>query len=280
LQKRLAEGKEITRKELNTIIKEYEKSEVSQLEAPEIISNTNFEIDSGAYKKDSTYWASVRPVPLTTDEVQGYQKSDSLAEISRKKDAGDTLKDSKHKGFQPWDVLIRRLPTRSRNTRTLRYTFQFPGFNTVDGWNFNYKVSFGTILQDTNKTRLSITPVFRYAFSREEPSGYLNFSMRNKKYRLQLQGGRFIKQYNPDEPILPIVNSFMTLFLEKNLMKIYERDYLDLTFRRKINPYFTIQYGLVMGQATRAFKYNRFQNHQRDDVEGYYSKQTRERRVV
>ena len=252
LQKRLAEGKEITRKELNTIIKEYEKSEVSQLEAPEIISNTNFEIDSGAYKKDSTYWASVRPVPLTTEEVKGYQKSDSLAEISRKKEAGDTLKASKHKGFQPWDVLIGDNYKISKHSNFKIY-FPMPGFNTVDGWNFNYKVSFGTILQDTNKTRLSITPVFRYAFSREEPSGYLNFSMRNKKYRLELQGGRFIKQYNPDEPILPIVNSFMTLFLEKNLMKIYERDYLDLTFRRKINPYFTIQYGLVMGQATRAF---------------------------
>ena len=268
LEKRLSEGKEITRKELNTIIKEYEKAEVSQLEAPEIISNTNFEIDSGAYKKDSTYWASVRPVPLTKDEVKGYQKSDSLAEISRKKEAGDTLKDSKHKGFQPWDVLIGDNYKISKHSNFKIY-FPMPGFNTVDGWNFNYKVSFGTILQDTNKTRLSITPVFRYAFSREEPSGYLNFSMRNKKYRLELQGGRFIKQYNPDEPILPIVNSFMTLFLEKNLMKIYERDYLDLTFRRKINPYFTINTDWSWAKRRELFNTTDFKIINRDDIEGY-----------
>src|SRR5688500_18685192 len=56
LQKRLSEGKEITRKELHTMMKEYEKMETDQLEAPEIISNSNFTIDSGAYKKDSAYW--------------------------------------------------------------------------------------------------------------------------------------------------------------------------------------------------------------------------------
>jgi hypothetical protein len=268
LQKRLAEGKEITRKELNTIIKEYEKAETKQLDAPEIISNSMFKIDSGAYKKDSAYWASVRPVPLTKEEVKGYQKSDSIAEVERKKEAGDTLKASKHKGFQPWDLIIGDNYKISKHSN-FKIHFPIPGFNTVDGWNFNYKVSFGTILQDTNKTRLTITPVFRYAFSREVASGYLNFSLRNKKYRLELQGGRFIKQYNPDEPILPIVNSVMTLFLEKNLMKIYERDYLDLSFSRKLSPYFTVNTNWSWAQRTELFNTSDFKIINRGKIEDY-----------
>jgi hypothetical protein len=44
-----------------------------------------------------------------------------------------------------------------------------------------------------------------------------------------------------DNPIWPIVNSFTTLFLEKNLMKIYERDYVDVLYRYRFNPYLTIQ---------------------------------------
>ncbi|HEX6224852.1 MAG TPA: DUF5686 family protein [Chryseolinea sp.] len=268
LQQRLSEGKEITRKELNTIMKEYEKAEIAQLEAPEIISNSDFKIDSGAYTKDSAYWASVRPVPLTAEEVEGYQKSDSIAEVSRRKEAGDTLKDSRHKGFQPWDLIIGDNYKISKHSNFKIY-FPIPGFNTVDGWNFNYKVSFGTILQDTNKTRFSITPVFRYAFSREEPSGNLNFTLRNKNYRLELEGGRFIKQYNPDEPILPIVNTFTTLFLEKNLMKLYERDYLDLLFRKRINPYFTI--GTTWSWARRRELENNseFKIVNRDKIEDY-----------
>lgn len=239
LQERLSSGKEITRKELNTIIKDYEKAEQKQQKEPEVISDNTFNIDSGAYKKDSAYWAELRPVPLTKLEIRGYQKMDSLAVVQRKKEEGDTLKASKHKGFQPWDILIGDTYKISKNSN-FKIHFPMPGFNTVEGWNFIYKVSFGTILQDTNKTRITITPVFRYAFSREVASGYLNFSLRNKKDRLDIQGGRYVKQYNPDEPILPIVNSLTTLFLEKNLMKLYEREYIDLSYRRKLNTYISV----------------------------------------
>ena len=268
LQKRLSEGKEITRKELNTIVKEYEKAEVKQQPAPEIIANTTYKIDSGAYKKDSSYWASVRPVPLTKEEVKGYQKQDSLAEVTRKREEGDTLKASKHKGFQPWDLIIGDNYKISKHSN-LKIFFPIPNFNTVDGWNFNYKVTFGTILQDTNRTQLKITPVFRYAFSRKEPSGYLDFSVRNKNYNLKVQGGRFIQQYNPDEPILPIVNSFMTLFLEKNLMKIYERDYIDLSFKRNLNPNFSIHTDWSWARRRELFNTSDFKIVNRDKIEDY-----------
>jgi hypothetical protein len=268
LKDRLADGKEITRKELNTIIKDYEKAEIKQLKEPEIISNTIFKIDSGAYKKDSAYWAEVRPIPLTQQEVKGYQKSDSLAVIARKKEAGDTLKDSKHKGFQPWDLIIGDNYKISKHSNFKIY-FPIPGFNTVDGWNFNYKVSFGTIFQGTSKTQFTITPVFRYAFSRKVASGHLNFSLRNKKYRFEVQGGRFIKQYNPDEPILPIVNSLTTLFLEKNLMKIYERDFIDVNYRRKLNTYLTVNTNWSWMKRRELFNTSDYKLINRDKIEDY-----------
>ena len=239
LQERLESGKEITRKELNTIIKEYEKEEIKQQKEPEVISDNTFEIDSGAYKKDSAYWALERPVPLTEQEVKGYEKIDSMAVVAKKKEEGDTLKRSKHKGFQPWDLIIGDTYKVGEHSN-FKIHFPMPGFNTVEGWNFVYKVSYGVVVQDTNKTRIRITPAFRYAFSRKVASGYLNFSVRNKKDQLEVQGGRYIKQYNPDEPILPIVNDFTTLFLEKNLMKIYERDYVDLNYKHQINVYVSI----------------------------------------
>jgi len=268
LQKRLSEGKEITRKELNTIVKEYEKAEAKEQPAPEIIANTTYTIDSGAYKKDSAYWSTVRPVPLTKEEVKGYQKQDSLADIARKKAEGDTLKTSKHKGFQPWDLIIGDSYKLSKHSN-LKIFFPMPNFNTVDGWNFNYKITFGTILQDTNKTQFKITPVFRYAFTRKEPSGFLDFSLRNKKYKLKVQGGRFIQQYNPDEPILPIVNSFMTLFLEKNLMKIYERDYIDVSYSRNINPKWNVHTDWSWAKRRELYNTSDFKIVNRDKIEDY-----------
>ncbi len=240
LQKRLEDGQEITRKELRKIVKDYEKAEQKEQKEPEVISNVSFKIDTLAYKKDSAYWAMMRPIPLTELEIKGYHKSDSLAEIERKKEEGDTTKQSKHKGFQPWDIILGDSYKTGKHSNFRIHT-PMPNFNTVEGFNFFYKLSWGTILQDTNKTRLLVSPVFRYAFSRKKASGNLKFTLRNKNYRLEVEGGRYVEQYNADNPIWPIVNSFTTMFLEKNLMKIYERDYVDVMFRKKINPYLSFQ---------------------------------------
>ncbi len=239
LQQRLAAGEEITRKELKTIVKEYEKEEQKQQKDPGVLSEVSFKIDSAAYKKDSLYWAEVRPIPLTREEVKGYVKADSVSAIEQARSEGDTLKRSKHKGFQPWDIL---LGDNYRITKHSNFQIYTPmgGFNTVEGFNLIYRVAFGTVLQDTNKTRFTIRPVARYAFAREKLSGYLNVSLRNKHYRFDLNGGRYISQFNHDDPILPIVNTFTTLFMERNLMKIYERDFIDLRYRRKINPFLSI----------------------------------------
>jgi hypothetical protein len=239
LQERLAAGEEITRKELNTIVKEYEKEERKLQSEPEVLSENVFTIDSMAYKKDSAYWANIRPIPLTREEVKGYEKSDSVAAIERAKAEGDTLKQSKHKGFQPWDILIGDNFKIGKRSNFRIYT-PTGGFNTVEGLNLVYKVAIGTVLQDTSKTRISLTPVFRYSFGREKFMGYARLRIANQKQRLEVEAGNYVKQYNHDDPILPLVNTFTTLLLEKNLIKIYERNYIDLRYRRVLNPFVTV----------------------------------------
>jgi hypothetical protein len=239
LKERLASGEEITRKELKTIIKDYEKEERKEMKEPEVIADFTFRDDSTAYKNDSAYWASIRPVPLTKDEVKGYEKADSVAAVELAKEQGDTVRQSKHKGFQPWDLLLGDSYKVTKHSNFRIYT-PMGGFNTVEGWNLIYKIAFGTILQDTNKTRVRITPVFRYAFARETPSGYLNFMTGNRRFRFELEGGRYVQQFNPDDPILPLVNTFTTLLMEKNLMKIYEQDFVNLKFRRVVNARWTV----------------------------------------
>lgn len=268
LQERLAAGEEITRKELKTIVKTYEKEERKQQKEPEVLSDVSFKIDSAAYKKDSLYWAEVRPIPLTREEIKGYEKSDSISVVERAKAEGDTLKRSKHKGFQPWDILIGDHYKVGKHANFRIYT-PMGGFNTVEGFNLIYRVAFGTILQDTNKTRFTIRPLVRYAFAREKLSGYLNFSLRNNNYRLDLNGGRYVSQYNHDDPILPIVNTFTTLLLEKNLMKIYERDFLDLRYRKKINPYFSISSNWSWSDRSELMNNTDFTLVDRKSIEGY-----------
>jgi hypothetical protein len=270
LQERLAAGEEITRKELKTIVKEYEKEERKQQKEPEVVSDVTFNIDSAAYKKDSSYWSSVRPIPLTQEEVKGYEKSDSIAAIARAKAEGDTLKQSKHKGFQPWDILLGDNYKIGKHSNFRIYT-PTGGFNTVEGVNLIYKMAIGTVLQDTNRTRLSLTPVLRYSFARDKLSGYTTMRMSNRKHRLELEGGRYIQQYNTDNPILPIVNTFTTLFLEKNLMKIYEREYVDVRYRRMLNPFITVRTSWNFARRSQLYNNSNYKLIDNKNIEEYTS---------
>jgi len=247
LQQRLEAGKEVTRKELNQMVKEYEKAERKEQKAPEVIEETTYKVDSLAYKKDSTFWAEMRPVQLTKEEERGYVVNDSISEVQRKRDEGDSLKPSKSKGFQPWDLLTGdtyRLGKRSD------FEIHFPngGYNTVEGWNMIYRMSFYQrwVKRDSlNKqarprtSRLEVSPIFRYAFSRKVASGILRVNFRNRIHNFTLEGGRYVNQYNADEPIHHMVNSITTLFLEDNLMKLYERNYVDFKWRARVSSFFT-----------------------------------------
>jgi hypothetical protein len=248
VQQRLEAGKEVTRKELNHMIKEYEKAEQQSQKAPEVIEETVYKVDSLAYKKDSTFWSEIRPAKLTKEEEKGYHVTDSIYKEQKKKEEGDSLKPSKSKGFQPWDLL---LGDRYKLSKTEDFEIHKPwgGFNTVEGFNLIYRVGFykrwvkrDSLNPDSRPTvsRLSITPVARYAFARNTYSGILRTEYRSQRRRITLEGGKYVQQYNADEPIHPLVNTLTTLLLKDNLMKIYERNYVDLKWREQINQFFTV----------------------------------------
>jgi hypothetical protein len=237
LQKRLEEGREITAKELKTLLKEYEKQEQKKQPDPSLVAISEFKVDSGAYKKDSAYWAAVRPIPLTPEEIKGYQTTDSLALEEKKKEEGDTLRRSaKNKeGFQPWDVFTGDFYRFNKRTSYRLDPLQVL-FNPVEGFVLLHRSHIGYALQDTLRTRISLRPTLRYAFARHQLSGTLRLRIQNSLGRLQLEGGRYVQQFNPDEPILPAINTVTSLQAMQNFMKIYEHDFISLHARHAFTP--------------------------------------------
>ena len=78
-------NEELSTKQLRKMLRDYEKQEIEAL--PEVdtieIGNTSSQyVDSTAYKQDSSYWAEVRPMPLTEYELKGYERQDSIARTS------------------------------------------------------------------------------------------------------------------------------------------------------------------------------------------------------
>ncbi|MFM8832853.1 MAG: DUF5686 family protein, partial [Cytophagales bacterium] len=259
LQERLASGKEVTNKELRQIIRDYEKQEQQETKEPEVLSESSFKIDSTAYKKDSTFWADIRPVALSKQEERGYEISDSIAIAQKKRDEGDTLKSRKgaKKGFQPLDLLVGDTYTLDK-TSSFRIHFPYGGFNTVEGFNLVYRTSFykrwtAKDPMDTTKrktSRLEISPIARYAFAREKLTGKLRVEFRDSKRRITVEGGTYVQQYNPKEPIHSFVNTATSLLLGENWMKIYEQNFVDLKYSQQFNQKYTLR-----GQINWAKRY-------------------------
>lgn len=252
IQQRLSDGKEVTNKELNQLIKEYEKQEMKEQKEPDVVSETKYSVDSSAYKKDSTFWTEIRPAPLTKEEQRGYHINDSISEVEKKQQEGDTLSNRRKKskqGFQVYDVLLGDSYKLGKTT-DFRIHTPYGGFNTVEGFNLIYRMSFYKrwVKRDTvNKekrpqtSRLEISPILRYAFSRDLFTGKLRADYRFKDRRLTLEGGRYVEQFNSDVPIHPMVNTLWSLAFGDNYMKIYERNFIDLKYVHRINDKYTFR---------------------------------------
>ncbi len=229
-QEKLATGGEVTNKELKKLLREYEKQERKSQEEPDLISNRSYEVDSLANNYDSLFWLERRPVPLTVEEIVGYEKTDSLAEVQRLEAEGDTLSTKKRrKGFQPWDVLIGDT-YRFENGWKISIDNIMGNYNTVDGFDLNSGLRVTKTYENLNW--LSFRPHARYTFSRKawnyRFTTLYGFGQQNRRNDLMLEGGRYIQQFNAEEPIHPIVNTIFSLLGEQNYMKIYELSRLDV----------------------------------------------------
>lgn len=102
------------------------------------------------------------------------------------------------------------------------------GFNAIEGPYLRYALPLG---RSTNQYEWQFTPEFRYGVSDRKlklrANWTLNFDTLHPK-SLRLSGGRAYRQFNPDQPVLPVINAINALFLGENLIRLYETDYFNL----------------------------------------------------
>jgi len=249
IEDRLSNDKKVTRKELRKLIKEYEKQQQEEQEEPDVISISNYKVDSNAYNRDSIYWERIRPVPLNELEVRGYAVMDSLNTVDEEEQGNDTNKGisigEETGGFNIWDVLFGETYGKKAKKFYIKPTVPTFNFNTVDGYNFRYGIGYS---QGIEGNLFLIEADTRYGFAREKWNywgtlGY-DFNKYPKRGELRLQIGNNVAQYNQMQPIHPTVNTFMTLLLERNYMKLYEKDFARLTYAQPIHRNFKLQAGV------------------------------------
>jgi hypothetical protein len=203
----------------------------------EIKDKTQYIFEKNATRRDSAYWAEIRPIPLSEQEIRTLSEKTTSGSIREmKQDSSGSIVQKRKSPFvkNAKDILFGHTwsdSTGSRFTSGGLVNFKSIGFNTVDGLIVGTDFRFS---KDLIKNRtLSFYPDIRYGFGREKVMWRANINLTSggmKPNRLFLQSGITSKDFNASGGIHPLVNTATSLLLKKNYLKLYESRYLTLGY--------------------------------------------------
>ncbi len=193
-----------------------------------LFKNEILTVEEGSNERDSAYWEEIRPIPLTRIEQKDYLFKDSIKVVIDSKPYKDSV-DQKANKINPENVIFSGYV--HRNTFKGRYLsfdplHQMIQFNTVEGPTINLRVLYTQLKDEQPWWR--IIPQVRYGFASEQAYAKLRaVHIYNVKRfaQVEMSGGRFVYQINERNPIANWVNSFYSLFLRENYMKLYDKSF-------------------------------------------------------
>lgn len=201
-------------------------------------------VEKDASKKDSSYWAEIRPIPLSEADSRSFRVADS---IKAKLVVGEAKNDTTTVGKKEKSKFVRTLKELAYGhtySDTVGFRFTNDGliqlkklsFNPVDG--FTYGIDLRMTKAWKHGSSFSFNPAFNWAFSRNQPMWSVNFQYRfDRKYQRQiyLTSGVTSKDFNYNGGINPFLNTVTSLLMKKNYLKLYESRYLTIGYKTEVS---------------------------------------------
>ena len=207
------------------------------------------EISPEAGKRVSEYWNKIKQnaefqefnpdlsisfkdknaLPPQPDEFSTYRQANQNFGISSILFSRSYFWGSTERGYYPYEIYY-KAPLLDFN------------FNTIEGFVHNT----GAIFR-YRKNRYDwweIDPTWRYSYTQNRSIGMLKIRWKTQKEDFSVSGGKFVSQYNVDTPIAFDLNSLATLLLKKNNVKIYEKDFINLSYNDRFSNTFGIKSSL------------------------------------
>ena len=224
----------------------------SERKSLEIKENTTQIVEKDANRKDSAYWAGIRPIPLSELDIRSIRISDSLknpAPLSIHKD--DTIQLNKSKEKSVFLKTAQDIAFGHYWSDTTGFGVKFNGlvnlrslsFNSVDG--FDYGLNFSITKSWKNKNTFNFVPDLRWAFSRGKLMWGISTNYSFDKIRHQqflIRAGNTSKDINNSGGINPFINSLTSLFQKMNYLKLYESKYLTVGYSGEITNGLNLQF--------------------------------------
>jgi hypothetical protein len=272
-----------TRKEYRKLLNEYEKETLKNERGQEketITSERYYSVDSLAKKRGLSYWDSIRPVPLTVKEIEGYRRDDSLATVEvAKMSEVDSVAKKARRGFKPLEVLTGGSYSLGKGASMgFKTNLTKISFNTVEGAKvgvglFYRKYSEVKLADSVNINRKSfnIEPELRYGFAGDRFYGKVDFRWSHTQptsgQTWGLEGGRFIYQFNTEDPIQEQVNAAYSLLFRRNYMKLYEQDFARAYWSHRVNYGLTYRVNFTLAERRELFNNSNYSFYNRPERE-------------
>ncbi len=227
----------------------YSEYNLKPVFAKKFFDNVVIKYDTAVSKKPRTYWDSIRPVPLETEELKDYRVKDSV--YLAQKDSLltrsniDSLKKRQGK-IKPQRIFITGI-NRTHYSKTNTYQWGIEPlllgleYNPAEGLVTNVAGYYEKYMRKA-KTNISILPTIRYGFNNTHLNGWLDIELRtrdwstDKKIKRQawgISGGKRVTQFNKDNPVTSLRNTITTLFYGDNYLKSYENYFASFGFSKR-----------------------------------------------
>jgi hypothetical protein len=199
-------------------------------------------IEKDASSKDSSYWAKIRPIPLSESEGRSLRIGDSLkAKLVLKEAKTDTTAGGE-KEKKNFISVLKEVGFGHTWSDTSGFSFENGGliklkklsYNPVDG--FIYGVDFRISKTWKKNNNISFFPDLRWAFSREQFMWKVNAQYRFSRMhqsQIYLRTGSTSKDFN-NSGINVFLNSVTSLLLKRNWLKLYEARYILSGYRTEL----------------------------------------------
>ena len=189
-----------------------------------------------ANKKDSVYWNTIRPVPLTNEETNDYVSKDSIQVIRKSKTYLDSI-DTKNNSFKLSNILFGYNYQNSYKHKNLNFSSPLLNlnFNTVQGYNSEFSINYRKNLDEFKRFfRVNTTLNYGIDDKRLRATGSITYKFNNiSRPFVILSGGITTQQFNASQPISPLVNSISTLFFEDNYIKLYDKSFAQISYAQE-----------------------------------------------
>ncbi|MFT4224071.1 DUF5686 and carboxypeptidase regulatory-like domain-containing protein [Dysgonomonas sp.] len=183
--------------------------------------------DSLANKRDSSYWASIRIIPLNKREISSFEKKDSVQQHL------DSVRKEHHNPkFSFTDIFTGGQIGGDSSKVAIEYDGLLraaPEYNFVDGLWLGQKFRVKTKFKKHNK--LEVSPYVYYALSRKRliGGGDINLSYAPMRLgKLEISTGSVSVDFNPNG-ILRFNNATNSLIKGNNYNHYYQKDFVSIT---------------------------------------------------